>query len=256
VLTYGYYPLDRRDAIADEYSLSEFPQTRLVLTGQQEVVVDVDDPGADPNEVEYVQSLGQRWMVMLPLVARGTSVGLVELVWSSPRRADARRLERARKLVAEAATALDNARLYDELRRSTLHDGLTGLPNRALFRDRLLHTLSGISRRPGQHVAVIVLNIDDFGGVNDLVGHAAADRLLVEVGLRLTAAMRPGDTVARLGGDEFGVLLDDLSAREEATRIAGRMLAAVSDADAGLALRASAGLAHTTAGRALTPMPC
>jgi diguanylate cyclase (GGDEF)-like protein/PAS domain S-box-containing protein len=95
-----------------------------------------------------------------------------------------------------------------ELQHWAFHDSLTGLANRALFRDRVEHTLAGLARHP-RPLAVLFLDLDDFKVVNDSLGHAAGDRMLIEVAGRLKLCVRTADTVARLGGDEFALLLDD-----------------------------------------------
>src|SRR5204863_8929506 len=93
-------------------------------------------------------------------------------------------------------------RLQDELVRQAYHDGLTGLANRSLFRDRLEQALAR-SARAGGTVAVLILDLDGFKQVNDSLGHDAGDQLLRVVAERLNETVRPTDTVARFGGAEF-----------------------------------------------------
>ena len=116
----------------------------------------------------------------------------------------------------------------DELLHQALHDSLTGLPNRALLYERLEHSLRRNDRVPGSPV-VLFLDLDDFKPVNDRFGHAAGDDALVEIGRRLTAAVRPGDTVARLGGDEFLVLCDDVREEADLDGIAERIRTVVAE---------------------------
>jgi diguanylate cyclase len=97
----------------------------------------------------------------------------------------------------------------DQLRHQAFHDPLTGLANRLLFRDRLEHAASLRALSDDHELTVLFLDLDDFKLVNDRLGHAAGDKLLVDVAERLRACLRKGDTVARLGGDEFAVLLQD-----------------------------------------------
>jgi diguanylate cyclase (GGDEF)-like protein/PAS domain S-box-containing protein len=114
---------------------------------------------------------------------------------------------------------LAEARLVHEV----LHDTLTGLPNRTLFLDRLDLTLKQQRRDPKRTFAVLFLDLDGFKTINDSLGHAAGDELLIEFGKRLSMFLRPGDSVARLGGDEFAILLTDISGINEATRVAERI---------------------------------
>ena len=108
------------------------------------------------------------------------------------------------------------------LTRQAFRDALTGLPNRALFMDRLSHGLTR-ARRRHEHVAVLFLDLDRFKVINDTLGHTVGDQLLVEVSNRLGSSLRPGDTVARLGGDEFGLLLEDVADAETAEAVALRI---------------------------------
>src|SRR5437764_3133345 len=108
-----------------------------------------------------------------------------------------------------------------------LHDPLTGLPNRALFLDRLGVALDR-SRRTNTAVAVLFLDVDKFKDINDSLGHDAGDKVLVGLADRLRTMLRPMDTVARFGGDEFTFLFEDLSSEREVVLIAERVSRAAS----------------------------
>ena len=114
------------------------------------------------------------------------------------------------------------------IERRADHDGLTGLPNRMLFGDRLARALSH-ARRNDLPVAVMVVDLDRFKGVNDSLGHAAGDELLQQTAQRMRACVRDEDTVARLGGDEFALLLPHVSGIEGAVAAARRLLAAFAE---------------------------
>jgi diguanylate cyclase (GGDEF)-like protein/PAS domain S-box-containing protein len=116
--------------------------------------------------------------------------------------------------------------LEEELRRQAFHDSLTGLANRALFADRLEHALAR-TRRFGQPIAVLFIDLDDFKTVNDSLGHGQGDQLLIAVSERLVKAVRTGDTIARMGGDEFAVLIEDPAEAGAPTLVAERLLAAL-----------------------------
>src|SRR4051794_27368739 len=107
-----------------------------------------------------------------------------------------------------------------------LHDALTGLPNRELFRDRIDQAIR-TSRRSGEAAVVMIMDLDHFKEINDTLGHHYGDLLLQEVSRRLMAALRDSDTVARLGGDEFGVLLPRVANSQNATNVAQQLLVAL-----------------------------
>ena len=135
--------------------------------------------------------------------------------------------------------------LEEQLRHQAFHDVLTGLENRFLFLDRLGHALARAGRG-GRPTAVIFLDLDDFKAVNDRLGHAAGDRLLVAVGGRLKAVTRAGDTVARLGGDEFAIIIeetDSVEAEQAAARILDTLTPAFLLGDRQIVVRASVGIA-------------
>ncbi len=121
----------------------------------------------------------------------------------------------------------DRRDLEERLRHQAFHDDLTGLPNRALFDDRLGQSLARV-RRHGGRIAVIFIDLDDFKSVNDSLGHAVGDELLRTTSERLVTAMRAHDTAARLGGDEFAVLAEGVEDEAEALLLAERIQRALS----------------------------
>lgn len=146
---------------------------------------------------------------------------------------------------AQASAAVQNTRLGSRLEHQAFHDPLTGLANRALFTDRLVHALQ--RRDHGTGAAVLFLDLDDFKTINDTLGHAAGDELLCAVALRVQSVLRPADTAARFGGDEFAVLLEDAVEQYTVAAVAQRILAALersfSVGGREVSLRASLGVA-------------
>jgi diguanylate cyclase (GGDEF)-like protein/PAS domain S-box-containing protein len=134
----------------------------------------------------------------------------------------------------------------EQLTHQAFHDSVTGLANRALFKDRVEHALERRTRDRGP-VSVVFMDLDDFKTINDSLGHAAGDLVLGEVGERLKRCLRSADTGARLGGDEFAILLEDSTDGVEATEVAARILAALEGPfqleDKEVFVRASIGIA-------------
>ena len=138
-------------------------------------------------------------------------------------------------LADQVAVALGNARMVDQVRRLAFYDGLTGLPNRILSKERLAQALIRAERQ-NCHVAVCFLDLDQFSSINDSLGHDLGDILIERVAKRLLATCRDSDTVARLGcpaetvevarlgGDEFTIVLPDLDDPQDAARVARRVL--------------------------------
>jgi diguanylate cyclase (GGDEF)-like protein/PAS domain S-box-containing protein len=147
--------------------------------------------------------------------------------------------------------------LEERLRHQAFHDVLTGLPNRALFADRVEHALVR-AQRAEETIAVLLIDLDDFKSINDSLGHATGDQLLVEVAARLDASMRGADTVARLGGDEFAVILEDHKSAAGAERAADRILSAfaipVELGERSFPIAASVGIARAQRGATATDL--
>jgi PAS domain S-box-containing protein len=147
------------------------------------------------------------------------------------------------KLVIVNRDITERKRAEEQLAHNAFHDGLTNLPNRALFLDRLQHALTLSKRHSNYKFAVLLIDVDGFKIVNDSLGHTAGDELLIKIGQRLKDAVRRADmvsrprssgvpdklvnddTLARLGGDEFTILLDDIRDPIEAVRVAERVQA-------------------------------
>jgi diguanylate cyclase (GGDEF)-like protein/PAS domain S-box-containing protein len=130
---------------------------------------------------------------------------------------------RAVRMIGTNVDITDRKRMEEALQSVVHTDPLTGLANRLALADRIRHAMAR-SRRSGNHLALLYLDIDRFKRINDEMGHAAGDRLLAVFAMRLRACVRASDTVARLGGDEFVVLLDDMKERENAVRVAEKIL--------------------------------
>jgi diguanylate cyclase (GGDEF)-like protein/PAS domain S-box-containing protein len=157
---------------------------------------------------------------------------------------DLRSDRRIRGVVLNARDTTDRVRLEEELTHQAYHDGLTGLANRALFRDRLDQALAR-SARSGEVLALLLVDLDGFKQVNDSLGHDAGDELLRQVAERFAETVRPSDTVARFGGDEFGLLLDgagESRARAVARRLLERLSEPMRVAGRELALGGSIGI--------------
>jgi diguanylate cyclase (GGDEF)-like protein len=136
-------------------------------------------------------------------------------------------IERTRELREQIAV---RERIEERLKHEAMHDSLTGLPNRAYLRDRLLRCLARLEREPDYKFAVLFMDLDRFKVINDSAGHLVGDRLLNEVARRFSECVRAGkDMVARLGGDEFAILMDDIHGNEDALRMAARVIEALRD---------------------------
>jgi diguanylate cyclase (GGDEF)-like protein/PAS domain S-box-containing protein len=220
---------------------------RRAAEGRLRALAEMDEralAGADPVDLAiHAVELLLRWLPITgaQVIGRGTplATGGVMSGASVPvpmGHADELRIAPKRDLTDEEssfvrdiantlATALARLRDEERVRWDAVHDPLTGLANRTLLRDRLEHALAR-SEREGSATGVLFIDLDNFKEVNDAHGHAAGDAVLVELGGRLPAAVRPADTVARLGGDEFVVVCEQADADSTLT-LASRLLAAI-----------------------------
>ncbi|MBI2381864.1 MAG: EAL domain-containing protein [Gammaproteobacteria bacterium] len=191
------------------------------------------------------------WMV-LPLVGRGAPLGVLVLRSDSPQAGDADELRLLRELADDLgfgmASLRDSEARADIERRldyQTNFDTLTGLPNRNLLHDRL-HQAMLATNRSGRISALLRLNLDRFKYINDSLGPGAGDRMLREVGLRLTSRLREDDTVAHLSADEFAIVLHELGKEDDVASLARELQASLSRpyalADCELAITASMGI--------------
>jgi diguanylate cyclase (GGDEF)-like protein/PAS domain S-box-containing protein len=138
------------------------------------------------------------------------------------------KLENINGLVFNAREITERKKAEDQLLFNASHDQLTSLPNRVLFLNRLQTVVDRIQRHRQETAAVLFVDVDDLKVVNDCMGHAAGDELIVEVGVRLKTCMRSDGTIARMGGDEFTVLLEDVADPGDALRVAQRIHAELS----------------------------
>lgn len=190
--------------------------------------------------------LGIRSMVVAPLRHAGVSVGVLKVVSAQPRRFSFADLSALELLAAPFGAAMANARRLETTSQQALTDPLTGLANRT----QALHELDralGRQERHGSHVAVAFIDLDGFKGVNDALGHAKGDRLLVAVADRLRAVVRSTDTPARYGGDEFVIICEGMSQPPDVGVLAARLVDALPGhydlGEAGALIGASVGVA-------------
>ncbi|HXI79310.1 MAG TPA: diguanylate cyclase [Verrucomicrobiae bacterium] len=215
VASLGYYPAVPADELEPFFDVRLYPRTLQALVDQVTITIDIEDPEADPAEVRLLAAAGHQSLVMLPLIAKGQSIGLVELMSGAAIDMNAERLSLVRTIANEASIALENARLYEEARDLADRDPLTGFFNHRYFHERFGQEAVR-SRRGHRPLSLLMLDLDDFKLVNDTFGHVLGDEVLRFTADLIRRTLRGSDVPARYGGDEFAILLPDASPDEAA----------------------------------------
>ena len=239
--------------------LAEGPCLEAYRTGEAVAVADLGTDERFDRFSPGALKAGLAAVFTFPLRHGQSRLGALDLYRDTPGELSQESMNAAQTLADVASAYLLNAQARADLqdsadrsREASLHDCLTGLPNRALMIERLGHA-SQRGRRSHKSMALLFVDLDHFKEVNDTHGHQIGDELLIAVAERMTATMRPGDTIARISGDEFVILCEDLDAPADAETIL-RRLDDVFDqpfilSEIELNVTASIGTAVTTAGR-------
>lgn len=188
---------------------------QCVKTGE---ILRCDDSETDPRvDREACRKVGLRSMIVTPLKHLDTTVGVLKVFAPDPSAfpdADVRTLELMSELIAAAmfhAARFETSQLYLQ----ATHDALTGLPNRALFYDRLRQAVH-LALRSSSRLGILNIDMDGLKPINDRYGHRAGDAAIRAAAERMNATARRSDTIARVGGDEFGMILCGIHSREDA----------------------------------------
>jgi diguanylate cyclase (GGDEF)-like protein/PAS domain S-box-containing protein len=218
--TVGWPDEEPGESVAREQA----PAASYALTSAKPFIVQdwEQEPRGLPHSGQ-LRARGVRGSVAVPVSGADSLFGAIAVHFTEPGMAPPVCVPFLESVAHVLSEAIGRERAAEALRRQALHDGLTGLPNRTLFLDRVAHALARTHRRHGQ-LAVFFIDLDRFKLINDSLGHDAGDELLLLLANRLAGAVRKGDTIARLGGDEFAVLCDELPSEMAITRVANKLM--------------------------------
>lgn len=241
--------------------LGEGPCLTAFFTGEPAFVPDLSVDTEYPKFGPAALAAGMEAVFTFPLRHDAGRLGALDLYRDVPGPLDLWATSAAQTLADVAAAYILNAQareqsaqVVDWFRERSLHDALTGLPNRILLQERLDHA-SERARRTHRAAAVLFVDLDHFKRVNDAFGHDVGDELLIAVADRLAGVVRPGDTLARVSGDEFVFLCEDLSAAADVDSLVARISAAFATSfelsTTRLGVSASVGIAYSGPGEAV-----
>jgi diguanylate cyclase (GGDEF)-like protein len=235
--------------------LGQGPCLAAYATGEAVAVTDLAGDVRFPTFSPRAAAAGLGAVFTFPMRLDENRLGALDLYRSRPGALNSHDLRGAQVLADVAAAYIFNAQARVDtsaaaahLNRGSLHDPLTGLPNRTLLHELLEQTVAR-ARRSHRMAAVLFVDLDGFKQVNDEYGHHVGDQLLVAVAQRLSETVRPGDVVTRLGGDEFVVLCEDVTSAADGDHLAARITAALAEtvlvAENRLSVTASVGIAFS-----------
>jgi diguanylate cyclase (GGDEF)-like protein/PAS domain S-box-containing protein len=195
---------EEADLLATDFQSITHPDDLGSLLGEIRALL-ADQTSVNQSEQRYLHRAGHyMWTLLSVSKVHNPDSGSVDLIF-------------------QMQDITDRKQAEERLVHNAFHDVLTGLPNRALFKDHLRLAINRAKRSKDHLYAVLFLDLDRFKVINDSLGHLIGDQLLVGIARRLESSLRPGDTVARLGGDEFTVLLEDLKGLSEVLEVANRL---------------------------------
>jgi diguanylate cyclase (GGDEF)-like protein len=210
--------------------LGEGPCLTAYRTGAAVAVPDLSEDTTFPRFSARAQESALAAVFTFPMSIDGTRFGALDLYRDEPGALSAPDMRSAQVLADVAAAYIHNAQgradaldTLDVLRQRSLHDPLTGLPNRTLLKERLEQAVARTTRSHDE-VAVLFVDLDRFKAINDRYGHLIGDKLLIAVADRLTGVLRAGDTLARLSGDEFIIMCEGLEHEDPSERVAERVV--------------------------------